>query len=144
MKPRPAENEPELLDTLKQWQVIEDGTVAHTTLILEKTTNPVIRLVTEIIRQDSVMHKKVQQVLIDGLEKQAFSLTPEEVAAIWDLVEKHDEMEKETVALAEKARKNCRLLIHRQLLSYLLEDERKHERLLGYLEDVKRGIYPYA
>jgi hypothetical protein len=144
MKPKIAENEPDLVATLKQWQLIEDGSIAQTTLIMEQTKNPLIRLVMEIIRQDSVMHRRVQQVLIDSMEKEAFSLAPEELAQIWHLVEKHAEMEKETIALAEKALKNCRLFVQRHLLNYLIEDEKKHDRLLGQLEDFKRGIYPYA
>ena len=144
MKQKQAENEPDLVDTLRQWQLVEDGGIAQTTLIMEKTTNPLIRLVMEIIRQDSVMHKKVQQAMIDGLEKEAFSLTPEELGQIWSLVERHAEMEKETLVLAERARRNCRLFVHRHLLTYLIEDEQKHDRLLAQLEDFKRGIYPYA
>jgi rubrerythrin len=144
MKPRIAENEPDLIAILKQWQLIEDGSIAQTTLIMEKTKNPLIRLVMEIIRQDSVMHRRVQQVLLDSMEKEAFSLTPEELAGIWESIEKHAEMEKETIDLAERALKNCRLFVQRHLLSYLIEDEKKHDRLLGQLEDFKRGIYPYA
>ena len=144
MKQKQADNEQALVATLRQWQKIEDGSVAQTTLIMEKTTNPLIRLVMEIIRQDSVMHKRVQQVIIDGLEKEAFTLTPEELGEIWSLVEEHAALEKDTLALAEKARKNCRLFVHRHLLTYLIEDEQKHDRLLAQLEDFKRGIYPYA
>ena len=139
-----AENLEELIATLRRWQQIEGATVAHTSSIMEKTQNPLIRLVMEIIRQDSVMHEKVQQVILDGLEKEAFTLTPEELGEIWDLVEQHAQMERETIELAEKAHRNCRLFVHRHLLSYLIEDERKHERLLSQLEDFKRGIYPYA
>ena len=139
-----AENLAELASTLRKWQEIEDGSVAACTSIIEKTENPLIRLVMEIIRQDSVMHKKVQQVMLDSLEKQAISLTPEELAEIWESIERHAEMEKETLILAEKAQKNCRLFVLRHLLSYLIEDEQKHDRLLAQLESFKRGIYPYA
>ena len=59
-------------------------------------------------------------------------------------VERHAEMEKETIELAEQLRKNCRLFVQRHLLTYLIEDERLHDRLLGQLEDFKRNIYPYA
>jgi hypothetical protein len=139
-----AENTQELISTLRRWQEIEDGSVAACSGIIDKTQNPLIRLIMEIIRQDSVMHKKVQQVMIDSLEKQAISLAPEELGHIWESVEHHAEMEKETIALAEKARKNCRLFTLRHLLTYLIEDEQKHDRLLAQLEDFKRGIYPYA
>ncbi len=133
-----------LKKTLRVWQKIEDGSVEHSTVILEKTQNPLIRLVMEIIRQDSVMHKKVQQAILDSLEKEAFSMQPEELAEIWDMIEKHDEAEEEAVRMAEKARRECPLTIQRQLLEYLIDDERKHERLMGHLEDFKRSLYPYG
>lgn len=144
MSPKPAENPEQLETLLKNWQDIETATITHTSAVIAKTKNPLIRLVMEIIRQDSQMHYRVQQVLLDSLEQQAFSLTPEELADIWDMVEKHAEMEKQTIELAEAARKNCRLFVQRHLLTYLLEDEKKHDRLLGQLEDFKRNIYPYA
>jgi len=143
-KEKAADNLGELVGLLKHWQDLEVATITQTTTIMDKTQNPLIRLIMEIIRQDSAMHKRVQQVILDSLEKQAFSLTPEELADIWDLIEKHAEMEKETIVLAEKARKNCRLFAQRHLLTYLIEDEKKHDRLLSQLEDFKRGLYPYA
>jgi len=129
---------------LRKWQGIEDGSVALTAQVLSKTKNPLIRLIMEIIQQDSVMHRKVQQAILDSLEKEAFSLQPEELAEIWGMIEKHDEAEKEAVRLAEESKENCPLLIQRQLLDYLLEDEKKHDRLMGNLEAFKRGIHPYA
>jgi hypothetical protein len=144
MAVKAAENLEELKVTLKRWQEIEVESIAQTTAIMGKTKNPLIRLIMEIIRQDSAMHKHVQQIMLDSLEKQAFSLTPEELGEVWDMVEKHAEMEKETIQLAEKARRNCRLFVHRHLLSYLIDDEQKHDRLLAQLEDFKRQLYPYA
>lgn len=143
-KAKAAENLPALVATLRRWQDIEDASVKSCSDVIEKSRNPLIQLVMEIIRQDSIMHKKVQQVMIDSLEKQAISLTPEELAEIWESIEKHAEVERETIALAEQARRNCRLFILRHLLTYLIEDEQKHDRLLAQLEDFKRGIYPYA
>ncbi|HXH49012.1 MAG TPA: hypothetical protein VNM47_06670 [Terriglobia bacterium] len=143
-KEKPSEDLAELSSTLRRWQEIEDASVAACSGIIAKTKNPLIRLLMEIIRQDSVMHKKVQQVMIDSLEKQAISLTPEELGQIWESIVHHAEIEKETLVLAEKARKNCRLFVLRHLLTYLIEDEQKHDRLLAQLESFKRGIYPYA
>ncbi|MGC8724018.1 MAG: hypothetical protein ACP5VF_09115 [Acidobacteriota bacterium] len=144
MTQKAAENLDELLSILKRWQDIETATVSQTSAIMEKTKNSLIRLVMEIIRQDSAMHKRVQQVIIDSLEKEAFTLSPEELADVWDMIEEHAKMEKETIELAEKARRNCRLFVQRHLLTYLIEDEQKHDRLLSQLEDFKRKIYPYA
>ena len=144
MPVKSAENLEELVGILKTWQGLENATISHTTEVIGKTHNPLIQLVMEIIRHDSEMHYRVQQVLLDSLEKQAITLTPEELGEIWDMVEKHAEMEKQTIELAEKARNNCRLFAQRHLLSYLIEDEKKHDRLLGQLQDFKRNIYPYA
>jgi hypothetical protein len=144
MQPKTASKSEELVSLLENWQAIENATIAHTTEVIGKTKNPLIQLVMEIIRQDSTMHHRVQQVLLDSLEKQAFTLTPEELADVWGMIEKHAEMEKETIALAEKALSRCRLFVQRHLLTYLIEDEKKHDRLLGQLEDFKRNIYPYA
>jgi hypothetical protein len=144
MSPKPAENPEELTAILKTWQALETATIQHTTDVIGKTKNPLIQLVMEIIRRDSEMHHRVQQVLLDSLEKQAFTLTPDELGDIWGMIEKHAEMEKATIDLAEKARANCRLFVQRHLLTYLIEDEKKHDRLLSQLEDFKRNIYPYA
>ncbi len=132
-----------LKSTLKRWQQIERGSVAHCTEVMEKTKNPLIRLVMEIIRQDSAMHEKVEQAILDSLEKQAFSLSPEELGEIWDSIEKHAEMEKEVIELGETCRRNSRGFVQRHLLSYLIADEQKHDRLLSQLEDFKRKLYPY-
>jgi hypothetical protein len=144
MSQQAAENLSELVSTLKRWQEIESDSIAQTTAIMDKTKNRLIRLVMEIIRQDSAMHKRVQQAILDSLEKEAFTLSPEELGEVWEMIEKHAESEKETIALAEKARRNCRLFVQRHLLTYLTEDEQKHDRLLAQLEDFKRKIYPYA
>jgi len=144
MTPKTTTNPEELTAVLHNWQALETATISHTTEVIAKTRNPLIRLLMEIIRQDSEMHYRVQEVLLDSIERQAFTLTPEELGEIWDMVEKHADMEKQTIGLAEKALKNCRLFVQRHLLTYLIEDEKKHDRLLGQLEDFKRNIYPYA
>jgi hypothetical protein len=140
MKPKGVENLEELATTLRRWQQIEALTIAHTYAIAEKTRNPLIKLIMEIIRQDSNMHRRVQQAILDSLEKESFSLTHEELGEVWEMIEKHAEMEKETIALGEKALANCRLFIQGHLLSYLLADEKKHDLLLAQLEDFKRKM----
>jgi hypothetical protein len=133
-----------LLKILKDWQVVEDQSVKSTTDIIGKTKNPVVKQIMEIIRQDSAMHKRVQQLIIDSFEKEAITLTPEELGEVWEMVDKHIELEKETIRLAEEARKNSKNFIVRYLLSYLMTDEQKHNEILAQMEDVKSGIYPYA
>lgn len=144
VKPTAADDVEALASLMRQWQQIEDHSVASTTQTIARTKNPLIRMIMEIIRQDSMMHKKVQQFMIDSLERAPVALTPEELGEIWENVERHAALEKETLRLADEARKKCRLFVQRHLLTYLVEDEQLHDRLLAQLEDFKRGMYPYA
>lgn len=134
----------QLVKTLKKWQVIEDKSVKSTTDIMAKTKNPIVKHVMEIIRQDSAMHKRIQQLIIDSFETQAITLTPEELGDVWEMVEKHIELEKETIRLAEESRKNSKNFVIRYLLGYLMTDEQKHNEILQQMEDIKSGMYPYA
>ena len=133
-----------LVATLKKWQKIEDASVKSTSDIIGMTKNPIVRQIMEIIKQDSAMHKKVQQLIIDGFEKEAMQLQPEELGEVWGMIENHIELEKETIRLAEESRKNSNSFVVRYQLGYLMTDEQKHNDILAQLEDVKRGMYPYA
>ena len=142
--PKQKELNEKLVATLKKWQKVEDASVKSTSEIISKTKNPIVKQIMEIIKQDSAMHKRVQQLIIDSYEKEAFKLEPEELSKIWGMVDKHIELEKETIRLAEESRKNSNNFLVRYLLGYLMTDEQKHNDILAQLEDVKRGIYPYA
>lgn len=133
-----------LIATLRKWQKVEDQSVKSTTEIIGKTKNQIVKYVMEIIRQDSAMHKRIQQLIIDSFEKQAIILNPEELSDVWQMVEKHIELEKETIRLAEESRKETNNFVIRYLLGYLMTDEQKHNEILAQMEDIKRGIYPYA
>jgi rubrerythrin len=133
-----------LINTLKKWQLIEDQSVESTTKIMAKTKNPIVKHIMEIIRQDSAMHKRIQQLIIDSFEKQAMTLTPEELGDVWEMVDHHIQLERETIRLAEESRKNSKNFLVRYLLGYLMTDERKHNDVLDQMEDIKSGIYPYA
>ena len=134
----------EMIQSLREWQGIERQAMDQTANIMEQTSNPFIRVIMEIIRQDSLMHHRVQQVIIDSLTKEAVSLTPEEIGEIWDKIEEHDETEKHVVQIAEDLKAKAWTPVHKQLLDYLLTDEKKHDHLLEQLGELKKGMYPYG
>lgn len=138
------EQQEELVALLKRWQKLEESGISFLNALQGETDNPVLREVLEIIKQDSGQHRRIQQLLIDGLTKESFTVTPEEVGVIWEKLEEHDELEKETISMAHEARRSSNQLFVRYFLGYLLADEEKHHRMLENLEDVKRGLYPYA
>jgi hypothetical protein len=136
-----------LVRDMKTWQKIEDASVASTGKIIEQTDNPLIRLVAEIIQLDSQMHHRVQQLIIDTFEKQAISLTPEEMGTVWESIENHIAIEKRMVGAVDEtlsALKGKKMLVQEYFLNYLRQDEQKHDELLSALDKIKKGMYPYA
>ena len=137
----------QIVSNMKRWQKIENASVASTGQIIEKTNNPVVRMVMEIIQRDSQFHYRVQEFIADSLEKKAVALSPDELGEVWDLIEKHIQLEKKTVELAEEALtalKGRKMLVQEYLINYLLHDEEKHNKVLDELEKIKGGMYPYA
>lgn len=132
---------------MRRWQKIENSSVSSTGRIMEKTNNELVRLVMEIIQRDSQFHYRVQEFIADSLEKKPVALNPDELGDVWDLIEKHIQLEEKTVELAEEALqaiKGKKMLVVEYLLNYLLEDEKKHNLVLAHLAKIKDGMYPYA
>ena len=137
----------DLVSTMEAWKKIENASIASTGRVIEKTENPIIRLVMEIIQRDSQMHYRVQGLIAESLQK-TVSLSPEELGEVWGLIEEHIKIEEKTQNLAQEsleATKNSKgMLVQSYLLEYLLEDEKKHNLLLERLADIQKGMYPYA
>jgi len=133
----------QIVANMKKWQKIEDATVATTGMIIEKTDNPVVHLIMEIIQRDSQMHYRLQEWIADSLESKTVTLTYEELDKSWSLIERHIELEKKTVAMAQQsleAIKGKKMVIQEYFLNYLAEDEKKHNNLLSHLEGIKKGM----
>jgi hypothetical protein len=136
-----------IVANMKQWQKIENSSVASTGKVIEATDNPIIRMVMEIIQRDSQYHYRVQEFIADSLESKTVVMSTDELAQVWDLIEKHIKLEEKTVELAKEsleALKGKKMLVQEYLLNYLLEDENKHNKILENLEKIKAGMYPYA
>jgi rubrerythrin len=130
------DNEQNLVQKLRQWQSVEDEAMQMTREIQIRTENPLIRLVMEIIAHDSAMHRRVQQFIIDSIEKKP-ALQLEDLEDFRDIIDKHIERERSAIAMAEKAKEGIDLFVPRYLFSYLLEDERKHDLLLERFEEIR-------
>ena len=134
-----------IVDAMKKWQKVEDASLASTGRIIEKTTNPIIRLTMEIIQRDSQMHYNVEKWVAESLQDAAISLTPEELSGVWTMIERHIELEHIMIDAVKKllpSLKGKRMVVQEYLLNYLLEDETTHVNLLKRLEGIKRGMLP--
>ena len=141
------EKQDRLVEILRTWQGVEKRSVSQAAEIIERTRNPVIRMVMEIIQRDSAQHHRVQQFILDSLETEAITLTVDDLAQVWSAIEAHIAAERETAALIAAARAalaGTRNVVQQLLLSYLANDERKHDQLLEDLSLVKRGMFKSA
>ena len=138
----------DLVANMEVWKKVENASIASTGRVIEKTENPIVRLVMEIIQRDSQMHYRVQDFIAESLSGKAISLTPDEVGSVWEMIEEHIKIEKKTQALAqeslEASKKSKGMLVQSYLLEYLLEDEKKHDLMLERLQNIQRGMYPYG
>ena len=135
-----ADKVDDMIGVLRQWQGLERQAMNDTAEIQEQTNSPLIRMVMEIIRHDSLLHHRVQQFLIDSVTKKDVAVTREDISEIWDKIEAHDRMEKKTISLAEDLKAKAWNPVHKTLLDYLLRDEAKHDTLLEQLNAMKSEL----
>jgi len=137
----------QIVQNMQEWKKIENASIASTGKVIEKTENPIVRLIMEIIQRDSQMHYRIQQLIIDSLETMTLSLTPEELGDVWSMIEQHIELEKKTIELANaslEALRGRKMVVQEYLLDYLRIDEEKHNKVLETLSTIKKGMYPYG
>ena len=137
----------QIVQNMQEWKKIENASVASTGKVIEKTENPIVSLIMEIIQRDSQMHYRIQDLIIDSLESMTVSLTPEELGDVWGMIEQHIELEKKTIELAKnslEALRGRKMVVQEYLLDYLRIDEEKHNSVLETLSTIKKGMYPYG
>jgi hypothetical protein len=135
----------EIISNMRRWQKIENAAAASTGQIMERTDNPVIHLLMEIIQRDSQMHYRVQEWIADSLQYKTVTLNPDELNHVWGMIEQHVEVEKKALGMAKQSLaslKGKKMVIQEYLLEYLAEDEKKHNELLKQLGTIKKGMLP--
>lgn len=136
---KPVEESDEFLNIIKEWQALEDKTIASAEELLGNTNNPLVKMTMEMIKHDSEKHKVMQQMMIDSITKEAVHLSPDELAPLSDLLNKHMEAEAKSLTLADAALEKSKLFAIRYILSYLIADETKHHSLISKLNELKRA-----
>jgi len=127
----------ELLKSLRKWVSIEDQTIKSCTAILNKAKNPIIGTLTAAIRNDSEKHKSILQMVIDGMTQKGFVLSPDDLAGVAFLLNKHITIEQKSIETATQALELSRDPIITQMLKLILEDEKKHKKMASQMNDLK-------
>jgi rubrerythrin len=138
-KKKPVELSHSFVKLIRDWQKLEDETIKYADTLMKKSKNRLVKMTMEMIKHDSQKHKAMQQMLIDSLTKEPFILSPDDLSAISDGLNKHLAAEAKSLELADKALNSSELFVTRYILSYLIADEQKHHSLLGKLNELKRA-----
>ena len=140
---KPAESSKEFLGIIRNWQALEDKTIASAEEVIAKTDNPLVKMAMETIKHDSEKHKVMQQLIIDNLTKEAVHLSPDELVQLAEPLNRHMEMEANSIALANEALEKSELFLTRFILSYLITDETKHHDMMSnFLDELKTASIP--
>ena len=138
--PKAHARDRELLALLRKWKGVEAITIKSCDTILKKAKNPIMTTLTMAIRNDSQKHASILQLIIDGMTKTAFELSPDDLAGVSSLLSKHADIEQEAIDMANKAIEMTRDTITKQLLKLILEDEKKHKKMAIQLNGMKYRI----
>ena len=139
------ENLEKLAATMKRWQKLENAAIAQTARVMEETEHPLIRAIMEVIQNVSKNHYRIQQLIIDSVEKEYINVFTDDLAAAWESIEKHIALEKKTIEIADEslaALEGSKNVVQLYLLDYLRKDEEKHDALLSDLSRIQKAMYP--
>ena len=139
------ENLEKLAATMKRWQKLENAAIAQTARVMEETEHPLIRAIMEVIQNDSKTHYRIQQLIIDSVEKEYINVFVDDLTKVWESIEKHIALEKKTIEMADEslaALEGSKNVVQLYLLDYLRKDEEKHDALLSDLSRIQKAMYP--
>jgi hypothetical protein len=122
------------LDKIKQQKDFEDQTVKNLNPLLESAKNPLIRLFIHSIILDTMRHSDTYQILIDLNESALMGKESEAIGEkeLTDHIKEEARMLKQAKDLSE-AVKDTKI---KKLILNILEDEKKHHRILKELLDI--------
>jgi len=140
------EQQQRIVTTLRDWGLLEQESSESIDQVKAKSSNPLVFLIMDIIENDARLHKRLQAFIVDCLEHEPLTLSPDEVDEVIGLVRNHTRLKARMIEKVEKTMgmtKDKTLGIQELLLKTLLADEKKHKEMLEGIEKVMQGHYPY-
>ncbi len=129
-----------LIEEMNHWQRMEREAITHAGGAVAKTEHAVIRLMMEIVQQDSEMHQRLQGLVVrHRLFEEPLPPPGESLGELKSMVVKSRQAVKRMIEIMD----NVFTLVNgekasllKALLQYLRSDERKHFLLLQDLENL--------
>jgi rubrerythrin len=123
-------------DLIDRWVGIEEKAIDTATDLMNKSRNPMLKSIIELIKMDSEKHKRILETILLNLDS-TVTFSTDDLKVVDSLVEKHAVMEKHAVETAEQALEMSSLPIPRFLMEHLLQDERNHDAYVQELNELK-------
>jgi len=139
------EQQQRIVSTIRDWGLIERESSEFIEQVKAKCGNP-LSFGKDIIENDSRLHKRLQEFIVNTFEHEPLTLSPDEVDEVIGLMRNHIRLKARMVEKVEKTMeiaKDKSLGIQKFLLKTLLADEKKHKERLEDIEKVMQGLYPY-
>lgn len=136
---KPAEKSDSFAQFIDDWRSFEDNSISQSDKALKKTDNAFFRAVLEFMRDDSLKHKALLQMLSDSVKKERIMLSVDELSELMDIVNRHMEAEARTIETAKDVLDKSELFSTRFILNMLIADETKNYELFGKLDDLKKN-----
>jgi len=123
------------------WQAVGDKTIASANGLIRRANNALAKTTMEMINHNAGKRRVMLQMVIDNITKEAAYLSPDELAQLSALLNKHIEVGAQSIALANYALKMREPSLTRCVLSALLDDETKkhHPRLHALNKELKKA-----
>lgn len=130
-------------EAVNKWMDIEDNAITECDQVNSSTDNILVRGLADAIKADAVKHRELLGVISEALQG-TITLTPDELGMMSKLLDSYVQMEKQPIKLAGEEKTAGANLIVRELLAYILEDDKKYDRFRDQFNELKIKIYPYA
>ena len=135
-----------ILEHIRGWKDLDSKSASLIEETIARCDHPVVCTVMEIIKRDAELHSRVLELIVESMERKPLTMSLDQFGEVVGLIQQHFEVKEKMVKATEESlalAKDKSLGIQRFLLTYVLEDERKHQAMLQGIEQVKRTLYPY-
>jgi hypothetical protein len=130
-------------DGVKKWMGVEDKVIAYCDSLTSSTDNVLVRAIADATKADALQHKEMLAAIEQTLTG-TITLTPDDLAAISKLLDFVVDSEKPEIEMAAHEKASGSHIIVTELLSFMLEDEKKYDRFRDEFNELKKKIYPYG
>ncbi len=121
------------LTTVKDWQVGEADACVRIEELMQRVKSPLILMTLDIMKQDSIRHKALLQIIIDDLEGKKDLVDLKELAELTSTLKEHMAEENKIIHVASNTYDNSPNYVVQYIASFILADEKKHHEMLNKL-----------